>query len=252
MLPSLERAAMNVAMSDRVEAESNGLCRLGALAGVILLIYSLLTMVILILVGGQPATAQECFELIQKNLPIALLRLDILTIVAMPVFCLLYAGLYCALQEDCRLLAVISCASAFVGVTLVLSNASAFSLVYLRNQYTAATTEARKTLLLAAGEAVISVDMWHGSAAKIGGLLLQLAGVLISWAMLRTSVFSRGIAYLGLVTHGLDLAHILIGFFSPTAAVIAMAAAGPLYLFWLPLVARRLYQLGRANGPLPT
>lgn len=54
--------------------------------------------------------------------------------------------------------------------------------------------------------------------------------------------------YSGVVAHGLDLAHIVIGFFAPKAAVIAMAISGPLYLLWFPLVARRLYQLGRGVG----
>jgi hypothetical protein len=45
--------------------------------------------------------------------------------------------------------------------------------------------------LLAAGEAVISNDMWHGTAAKMGGVVLQLAGVLICLVMLRTAAFSK-------------------------------------------------------------
>ena len=61
--------------------------------------------------------------------------------------------------------------------------------------------------------------------------------------MLRTAVFSKAIGYSGLAVHGLDLLHILIGFFTPKTAVVAMAIAGPLYLLWLPLVARRLFQL---------
>lgn len=104
-----------------------------------------------------------------------------------------------------------------------------------------------KRLLLAAGEAIISNDMWHGTAAKMGGILLQAAGVLISIAMLRTAVFSSVIAHTGLIAHGLDLAHIGIGFFAPKAAVVAMAIAGPLYLLWFPLVARRLRQLGQSR-----
>ena len=93
----------------------------------------------------------------------------------------------------------------------------------------------------------MSTDMWHGTAAKMGGFLLQLAGVLISVAMLRTAVFSKVIGYSGLVAHGLDLAHIVIGFFLAKVAVVAMAIAGPLYLFWFPLVARRLQKLGQSG-----
>lgn len=93
----------------------------------------------------------------------------------------------------------------------------------------------------------MSTDLWHSTAAMIGGVLLQLAGVLISVAMLQTKIFSRLTGFLGIVTHGLDLAHILIGLFAPAAGVVLMVIAGPLYLIWFPLVARRLYQLGRVE-----
>ena len=232
------------------ESAAPPFCTLGAWAAVILLIYSLLTMLILLLLGVAPENAQTCFEMIQKNVAIALLRLDVLTVLVMPVFCVLYGGLYVAMRRECYVLAILSCASAVMGVTLILANASPASLLYLSDRYAAATTESQRATLLAAGEAVISTDMWHGTAAKMGGLLLQLAGVLISVSMLRTAVFNRVIGYSGLVAHGLDLLHIVIGFFAPRAAVLAMAVAGPLYLIWFPLVARRLFQLAEVeNAP---
>jgi hypothetical protein len=221
------------------------MCRLGALAALILLAYSVMTMIVLVWLGGAPRTAQECFELIQKNSLTALLRLDLLTIVVMPIFYFLYAALFGAMKRSSLPMTALSAALAFVGVTLVLGSASVLSLVHLSQQYAAATTEARRTLLLAAGEAVMSTDMWHSTGSAMGGVLLQLAGVLISAAMLQGKVFSKLTGYLGLVTHGLDLAHIVIGLFIPTGGVVLMVLAGPLYLVWFPLVARRLYRLGR-------
>lgn len=229
------------------EVHPTGFCRLGAWAAVILLTYSLLTMLILTLLGGAPENAQACFEMIQRNVATALLRLDVLTVLVMPAFCVLYAGLYIAMRRECYLLAILSCSSAVMGVTLILANASPASLLYLSDQYAAATSESRRALLVAAGETVISTDMWHGTAAKMGGLLLQIAGVAISVAMLRTAVFSKVIGYTGLVTHGLDLLHIVVGFFAPKIAVLSMAIAGPLYLVWFPLVARRLFQLAKVS-----
>jgi hypothetical protein len=61
--------------------------------------------------------------------------------------------------------------------------------------------------------------------------------------MLKQTVFNKLTAYTGIVTHGLDLAHILIGFFLPTLGNILMAIAGPLYLLWFPLVGVRLFTL---------
>jgi hypothetical protein len=223
------------------------MCRLGAMAALILLAYSVLMIIVLTWLGAPPRTAQDCFDLLQKNVWAGLLRLDLLTILVMPVFYFLYAGLFSAMHRSSLPLTALSTALAFVGVTLVLSTPSVLSLVHLSKEYAAATTEARRTLLLAAGEAVMSTDMWHSTGAMIGGALLQLAGVLISVAMLRTRIFNKLTGSLGIVTHGLDLAHILIGLFAPAAGVVLMVIAGPLYLIWFPLVGRRLYQLGRVE-----
>ena len=92
----------------------------------------------------------------------------------------------------------------------------------------------------------MAADMWHGTGAFMGGLLLQSAAVLVSVVMLRSTVFSKTIAWVGIVTHGLDLAHIIVGPFLPVGGIVLMAVAGPLYLVWFPLIARRLVQLGRS------
>jgi hypothetical protein len=80
----------------------------------------------------------------------------------------------------------------------------------------------------------------------MGGLLLEGGAVLVSVAMLRSSVFSRATAYVGIVTHGLDLVHGVLGPVVPTAGFALMAVAGPLYLVWFALVGRTLLRLGLA------
>ena len=92
---------------------------------------------------------------------------------------------------------------------------------------------------------MLATDIWHGTGAIIGGLLLQTGAVLISVVMLRSNVFSKTVAYVGIVTHGLDLAHGVLGPLVPGAGVALMVIAGPRYLVWLPLVGRRLLQLGQ-------
>lgn len=236
---------MNSSTHEVVAAECKWMCKLGAAAALILLVYSGATIVILAWLGGPPLTAQDCFDLLRNHPFTTLLRLDLLTIIFMPVFYFFYAGLFSAVQARNRPLTALAAALAFVGVTLILATPSVLTLLDLSHQYAAATTDARRTLLLAASEAAISTDTWHSTSARIGGVLLQLAGVLISVAMLRTRVFSRLTGYLGVAANGLDLAHILVGLFLPAAGAALMILGGPLYLIWFPLVARRLFQLGQ-------
>ena len=231
--------------SESSASELNGLCRTGGIAALILLVYSLATIVQLIVLGGQPATAAEAFRLLQSNRIVGLLRLDLPTVFALPLYYFLFLGLFAALRRTDRANAILSTALAFVGVTLLLATPTALSMMSLSQRYAAATAEPTRTQLLAAGEAILATDIWHGTGAILGGILMQSGAVLISVVMLRSRVFGRPTAYLGVVMHGLDLAHIVSGIFLPVAGTVLMAIAGPLYPIWLFLVGRRLLQLGR-------
>jgi hypothetical protein len=222
----------------------SGLYRIGGIAAFLLIVYSLATIVQLLVVGaGRPAAAADVFDLLQKHRFEALLRLDLPTVVAMPLYYLLFLGLFAALRRADRANAILSTALVFVGTTLVLATPTALPLIALSERYAAATTEAARIQLLAAGEAILATDIWHGTGAIMGGILVQSGAVLICVVMLRSRVFSKTTAYLGIVMHGLDLAHIVFGLFLPVSGVVLMAMAGPLYPIWLFLVGRRLLQL---------
>jgi hypothetical protein len=122
-----------------------------------------------------------------------------------------------------------------------------FSYLYLSDKFAIAISDFQKNQLLAAGESILASDMWHGTGAKIGGLLLQTGAILISILMLRSNVFNKSTAITGIATHGLDLTHILFGFFAPSLGNIIMFIAGPLYLIWFPMVGFRLYKLRLAK-----
>ncbi len=231
---------------------SSRLCRMAGVAAWVLLVYSLVTIALLLIVGGPPESALESFEILQANRLVGLLRLDLLTFLVMPFYYLLFMGLYLALRQASPAGSLLALVLVFVGVTLFLTTPSALSLAYLSDRHAAASTDMERSLYLAAGEGLIASDMWHSTAALISGLFVQGAGVLISLAMLRSQLFSRVTAYLGIVIFGLDLLHILAGLFSPLVSFVLMATAGPLYLLWFPLVARRLYRLGRVEPGLPS
>jgi hypothetical protein len=202
-------------------------------------------MLLLITIGGPPENARETFSLLQGHRLRGLLRLDLLTILIMPFYYVLFLALYAALRKTNDAAAILATVLAFAGVTLVLATPSAFSWIDLSDKFAAAADGAQRERLLAAGEAIFASDLWHGSGARIGGALLLIGALLISVAMLRTSNFGKATAYAGIATHGLDLARILIAVFSSTGAVAMMAIAGPLYLLWFPLLARDLYRLGK-------
>jgi hypothetical protein len=230
------------------DASLRGLCRVGGVAAGLLFVYCLATMVQLFVLGGQPSAAKEAFDLLQQNRLVGLLRLDLATVLALPLYYLVFLGLYVALRREDPAGATLATALAFVGVTLVLATPMGLSMLPLSDKYAAATSDEARGQLVAAGETILATDMWHSTAAFVGGLLGQSGAVLVSVVMLRTRVFNRTIGWVGLLTHGLDLAHIALIPFVPGIGAVLMMAAGPLYLIWFPLVGRRLLELGRATA----
>jgi len=230
----------------------SSLCRIGGIAAFILIAYSLATIVQMLVLGGPPTSAAEAFTLLQHNKALGLLRLDLPTVVVMPLYYLLFLGLFVALRRMNPAIALLSTALVFVGVTLLLATPTALSMIPLSEKFAAATSDTARMQFLTAGEALMASDIWHGTGAILGGALLQCGAVLICSVMLRGGIFGKKTAWLGIVMHSLDLAHIVCGLFVPAAGIILMATAGPLYPIWLFLVGRRLLQLAAGSDQHPS
>jgi hypothetical protein len=236
---------------DSPSTDWRGLYWTGGIAALILTVYSVLTVAQFLVLGGPPATAAEAFHLLENNRIVGVLRLDLPTVVAMPLYYFLFLALFAALRRADRSNAILATALGFAGVTLLLATPTALPMISLSEKYAAATTEATRTQLLAAGEAILATDIWHGTGAILGGILVPGSAVLISMVMLRSSVFGKKTAYLGILMHGLDCAHMVLGLFLPSTGVVLLAIAGPFYPIWFFLVGRRLLQLAAANPTHP-
>jgi hypothetical protein len=174
--------------------------------------------------------------------------MDFPSMISVTLYYLLFFGLYAALRQANGAHAALAAALGFAGVTLWLASHPALSMLALSDRYAAAVTDAQRSQILAAGEAVIASDMWHSTGAAVGGFLLLSAAVGISVVMLRSDVFNKTTAYAGIGANGLDLVRILINSFAAgNPADILMAVAGPLYPLWFILLGLRLLRLGRLD-----
>jgi hypothetical protein len=232
-------------MNETTESAWRSPCRLGGATALLSVLLSLLTMVALVTVGGPPDTAEETFTVLREGRLVGLLRLELLSLLNLMLYYLTFFGLYAALRRTDGVHALLATALVFVGVTLWIASHSAFSLMTLSDRYAAAATDAERARFLAAGEALMAADMWHSTGALAGGALIECGALVVSTLMLRSAVFGRATAVVGLVTHGLDLLQVLLGAFVPGVKPVVMAVAGPLYLVWFTLVGRRLLQVGR-------
>ncbi len=220
-------------------------CKTGGVAALLQLLCGLVTMVVVFGVGPEPATAQEYFDLLQNNRLVGLIRMDFASVLTVGLYTLTLFGLYAALKQGQRASMALAVALGFAGAVLWLGKHSAFSMIWLSDQYAAAGTELQRSQLLAAGQAVIASDMWHSTGGFMSGIFLQGATTLISFLMLRSRVFSKATAWVGILAHGFDLAHVLFIVFVPLIGQWLMVIAGPLYPVWFFMVGRRLLQLGK-------
>ncbi len=221
------------------------LYRAGGVAALVQLGCVLITLVVATTLGVEPTTANEYFTGLEQARLVTLLRLDFPSLINVTLFTVTSFAVIAALQESKRMYAGLGVGLVFIGVVLALATHSAFSMIHLADQYAAATTETQRTMLLAAGEAVIASDWWHSTGGFFAGLFLQGGTVLISCIMLRSGHFSKATAWTGLLANGLDWIHVLIQLVSPGLAAIVLAIGGLFYVAWYPLLARDFLRLSK-------
>ena len=209
-----------------------------------------------------PVTVSNWFALLQSNRLLGLTYLNIFDIVNYALVGLMFLALYAVLKRANKSYMAIATALGFLGIAVYFASNTAFSMLSLSDQYAVATTDAQRTMLQAAGEAMLVINRFSdpGSHPGTGGyislFLIAVAGMITSVVMLRSDVFNRATTYVGILASAFDLAYCVAFVLVPTVdsellAIIFLPAAGLLLMIWHIMVGRRLYQLGKGTPPNP-
>src|SRR5215471_10379084 len=145
----------------------------------------------------QPTTVMGHFTQFQSNKLLGLLDLDLMLILGEAFSVLILLALYAALRRASPSLMTIALTLGLGGIALFFAVNPTFSMLYLSDQYAAAATEAQRAAFLAAGE-----TLWANYNGTAFGLFFVLCGVsyvLIAAVMLRSGVFSKTTAYVGIL-----------------------------------------------------
>jgi hypothetical protein len=116
----------------------------------------------------------------------------------------------------------------------------------LSNQYAVATSDAQRAMLEAAGKAMLSTGQSHTPGTFLGFLLGDIAGIMISVAMLRGKIFDKVKALTGIIAFVIFMVFEILSSFVPEVFNLAMILAmvgGFLALVWYVLTGRRLLML---------
>ena len=110
-------------------------------------------------------------------------------------FTVVFLALYVVLREANEGRVAVALTFARLGIGTYFATNNPFSMLSLSNQYASATTEAQRSTLLAAGQAVlVNTNQRAVGGFNMGLFLVSVAGLLTSSVMFRSESFSKSTA----------------------------------------------------------
>lgn len=218
-----------------IDTSNSGWKSLYKIGGAAALLMFVLTLVqsFIFITNPPPGTVIDFFMLFQKSKILGLLDLDLLLIVINALLILIYLALYSALRNFSKSFTVIALIFGLIGTTLFFASREAtFGLLTLSNQYQGATTDIQKAVLLAAGEALLAI--YNGTAFGLSYILGGVVILLFSMVMLKSALFSKATAYVGIVMGVLMLVPPTVGTIGLLLSLISLIPT----LIWLILITR--------------
>jgi hypothetical protein len=193
-----------------------------------------------------PHSAADWFGLLQTRPFVGLAFLAVFDLVNYALVGLVFLALAAALWQERKSLVFVALTSGLVGIAVSFASNISFSMMSLSRQYAEAASEAQRTNLLAAGQALLSMSgamtNFPGTGTYISYLLIALAGVILASLLLHSH---RITAVFGLLAGGCDLAYCLTFTISPLLQVIFMSCGGAFWMIWHILVGVQLIRLSK-------
>jgi len=238
-----------------IENQWQSIYTVGGIAAVIALIGIVLDVIVGSVTGGNlsalPQTAVEMFAQLQATPLLGLYNLDLLNVINQMVFIPVYFALYAAHRKTNNAYALFALIIFLVATTIFVTTNTALPMLELSHKYAVTTSESHKALLAAAGEAMLARGA-HGSLGVFMGFLLpNIAGLGMSFVMLRAKAFNRINSYLGIAGNILISIYVVLVTFVPGVKDMATAFSMPgglLLMAWIIMFTVRLFQLGNLNN----
>jgi hypothetical protein len=224
---------------DATDSQWSWLFKIGGAAAFIMVLL-ILIQIIVFLTAAPPfeGSAVDWFNLFERNKLLGLVAFEFLMVVFVVLSIPMSLALYIAVHNDHPSLAAIYLAFSLVGTVAFIAARPAFEMLAISQQYTAATSEAQRTVLLAAGESMLAI--FKGTAFQVSYYLGSLNGLVISAILLRSKHFSKATAYVRIASSVLDF-----GILVPTIGIFISVFSVVFLMIWNLLIARRLFQLSK-------
>lgn len=170
------------------------------LTGILSIVMSILIplQIVIFLISPHPETIEGWFEMFHNNWLLGLIHMDLIYIIDNVIVAIIYLSLYFILKERNESLMAVAMLLGFLGLSAYFASNVAFEMLSISSQYYDATAGTDKSTFIAAGHLLIS--NWKGTAFDVYYVLNAITLLILSFVMLRSKVFSRKTAVIGLVS----------------------------------------------------
>jgi hypothetical protein len=233
-----------------VENKWKTLYRAGAIAPLIATLFYCSQFILLLFGDPFPSTSEGWFALVQRNRLLALWYLNALDILSFALLGIMFLALYVALRPVHPSRILIALYLALLGVVVfIVPRVLTLSVFPLSDLYTAASTEAERTIYLTAWETLSAVTT--ATPQTLGWLFMATAGLVVSSIILKSHSFGVVTGYLGIAGFVTALANYTSRVLDAPIAAALMPINGMLWLIWWLMISAGLFKLAKAK-PAPS
>lgn len=211
----------------------------GAAALISALFIPIQIIVFMIMPPPLQGTVNDWFTLFQNNRLAGLIDLDLLLVADNILLIPILLALYVVLKHANDSVMLIASALGFVGIAFFIAANPAFEMLALSDKYAAATTDAQRMIVLAAGQTMLAT--WQGTAFQVAYIAGSIAGILISAIMLQSGIFSKLTGWMGILANAVGF-----GLYVPTVGVYIAVFSVFFLEVWYILIAGKFFQLGQS------
>ncbi len=208
---------------------------IAAIVSELIILLGFITYFIFPYAPGSKSTA-DIFLLLQSNPIGGLISLDLFLFIGNLFSIALFLALYVSLKPVNESYALIALAIGLIGVVLLIPSRPLAELYTLSGLYASATTAAAKNQYLASGDSLLT--LFNGINWFMNTLLGTLSLLISALLMLKSQVYSKGTAYVGIVTSVITL-----GFWIPGIGIFLLFLSLPAMMIWYFLLARKFFQM---------
>lgn len=193
-----------------------------------------------IVISPPPGTVTGWFTLLHDRPLMGLLNLDLLLICDQVLAMLVFLALYVALKRLHESAMAVGTLLAMASAVLFIAANPAVGMLSLSSQYAAAGSEAQRAVIAAAGQGLLAT--WQGSAFQTSYILGSIASIIISMVMLRSDLFHKPAAIMGILANTLAL-----GLYVPVIGTAISIFSVVFLWIWYLMIAIPLFRLGKTG-----